>query len=65
MAIPQLITLLNKSYGGARVAIVSTLAKLTDHGEFVIACYPGIANAGVKSSFARKLGWPFHSSLCC
>jgi hypothetical protein len=52
--------LLNDQYSDIRSATVSALVELADHGEFVVACYPDIANAGMKSSFARKLGQPFH-----
>jgi hypothetical protein len=57
--------LLNSNHRDIRAATVSAIVKLADHGEFVVACYPDIANAGMKSSFARKLGRPFHSSLHC
>jgi len=65
MAIPRLTTLLNDYHSDVRQAAVSVLTKLADHGGFLVACYPDIANAGMKSSFARKLGRPFHSSLRC
>jgi hypothetical protein len=63
-AIPWLITLLDDHHPYIR-STVSVLTKLVGHGEYVIACYPDIANAGMKLSFARKLGRPFHCSLSC
>jgi hypothetical protein len=51
------------SYG--RSSTVSVLAELAGHGEFVVACYPDVANPGMKSIFARRLGQQFHGSLCC
>jgi hypothetical protein len=65
MAIPQLLMLLNDHNFVVRSSTVSVLAKLTDHGEFVVASYSDVADAGMKSSPVRKLEWPFHGSLCC
>jgi hypothetical protein len=39
-----------------RSSTVSALSQLAGHGEFVIACYPDIAKASMKSGFAKKLG---------
>jgi HEAT repeat len=65
-AIPRLITLLNDRGFGVQPAAISLLTKLADHGEFIVACYLNITNAGMKLSFARKLGRPsFHGSLRC
>jgi hypothetical protein len=63
MAIPRLIVLLNDHNYLVRSSTVSAFAKLADYGEFIIASYPDVADAGMKSSSARKLRWPFRSSL--
>jgi HEAT repeat protein len=65
MVIPQLIASLKDNHSDVRSATVYALAKLADHGESVVACYSYIANADMKSSFARKLGRPFRGSLRC
>jgi hypothetical protein len=45
-AISPLITLLNDNSRSIRLATVSALAKLVDHGEFAFVYYACIANAG-------------------
>jgi hypothetical protein len=65
MAIPSLVTLLGNNYDDIRSATVSALTKFADYGKFVVARYSDIADAGMKSSFAGKLGRPFHCSLHC
>jgi len=65
MVIPQLITLLNQDEDSIRSATVSALAKLADHGEFVVVHSSDMTNTGMKSSFARQLGRSFHCSLRC
>jgi hypothetical protein len=62
--VPPLIMLLNDNNDG-RLAALSTLTKLANHGEFVVVCYLDITNADMKSSFAGKPGRRFyHLSLC-
>jgi hypothetical protein len=64
MAIPRLVMLLlNDHDHDVRSFTVSAFAKLANHGEFIVASYPDVADAVMKSSSARKLGWPFRSSL--
>jgi hypothetical protein len=62
--IPSLIQLLEGGQSCAQSTASSLLIKLADHGEFVAVCYPVIANASVKSSFAKQLRRPFYHSLC-
>jgi hypothetical protein len=45
MAIPRLVMLLNVRNYDVRSSAVSAFAKLADHGEFVVASYPDVANA--------------------
>ena len=64
MGIPCLIKLLNNANFDVRLATFSALTKLADHGELAFGC-PDIADAGMKSSCARKSGAPFHHLLQC
>lgn len=64
-AIPSLVRLLNDDDCGLRLHTVSALVKLAAHCEFVAACYLGVVNTSMKSSFTGQLEWPFHHSSCC
>jgi HEAT repeat protein len=48
--------LLNDDRSDVRSSAVSAFAKLADHGKFVIACYPDIANADIEVGFRKEIG---------
>jgi hypothetical protein len=57
--------LLNDDNNDARLAAVSTLTKLANHGEFVARYHLDVTNTDIKSSFAGQQGRQFHHwSLC-
>jgi hypothetical protein len=64
-AISSLIELLNGSNGSLRLATVSLLTKLAEHGKFVAVCCLDITNVRMKSNFAMRLGLRFHHLLRC
>jgi hypothetical protein len=43
----------NNNHNHVRSATISALTRLADHGKFVPVCYLAIANASMKSSFAK------------
>jgi hypothetical protein len=63
MVIPRLIVLLNNYSLDVRSSTVSVLAHLASRGGFVVVHCSDVANAGVKPSFARKLGRQFQRLL--
>ena len=48
--------LLDDSIGHVQLAAGSALAKLADHGEFVVVHYSDITNTGMKVEFRREIG---------
>ena len=59
-SIPSLIQLLGVGQSYVQSDLIPLFIKLAAHGEFIAVYHPDRANAGMKSSFARRLGPPFH-----